>query len=77
MGVKTPLRLSNSVGVMDSGYRGSVIAIVDNISKSDFRVEAGTRLVQLCGPVLEPVSFQLVNSLNETTRGGDGLGSTG
>ena len=78
MGAKTPLRLANSVGIMDAGYRGNVIAIVDNIDReNEFVVEAGTRLVQLCGPMLEPITFQLVNSLSETSRGEGGLGSTG
>ena len=31
-GAKTPLRLSNSVGVIDAGYRGYIIALFDNIS---------------------------------------------
>ena len=30
-GSKTPLRLSNSIGVIDSGYRGNLIACFDNI----------------------------------------------
>ena len=78
MGAKTPLRLANSVGIMDAGYRGNVIAIVDNIDhENEFVVEAGTRLVQLCGPMLEPITFELVNSLSETSRGEGGLGSTG
>ena len=29
---KTPLRMSNSVGIMDAGYRGTVIGQVDNLS---------------------------------------------
>jgi dUTP pyrophosphatase len=77
MGAKTPLRLSNSVGIIDAGYRGPITAIVDNISQEDFQVEAGTRLVQLCGPTLEPITFQVVNSLSETSRGTGGMGSTG
>tara|TARA_Y100000817_G_C16779534_1_gene509896 strand:- start:380 stop:838 length:459 start_codon:yes stop_codon:yes gene_type:complete len=77
MGARTPLRLSNSVGIMDAGYRGNVIAIVDNIDNKDFRVEAGTRLVQICDPTLQPITFEMVNSLSETTRGEGGLGSTG
>ena len=32
MGSKTPLRLSNSVGIIDAGYRGNIIGVVDNIS---------------------------------------------
>lgn len=77
MGAKTPLRLANSVGIMDAGYRGNVIAIVDNISDSDFRVEAGTRIVQICDPTLRPITFEMVNSLSDTSRGQGGLGSTG
>lgn len=77
MGAKTPLRLSNSVGIMDSGYRGSVKAIVDNNSDEDYRVSAITRLVQICDPMLRPISYEMVNSLSETSRGSGGLGSTG
>jgi len=77
MGAKTPLRLSNSVGIMDAGYRGNVIGIFDNLSDKDFLVEQNTRLLQICSPILDPISFQLIDSLSETSRGVDGLGSTG
>jgi dUTP pyrophosphatase len=77
MGANTPLRLSNSVGIIDSGYRGSIIAIVDNITEDDFLVKAGTRIIQLCDTCLKPITFQLVDNLSETTRGVGGLGSTG
>ena len=77
MGAKTPLRLANSVGIIDAGYRGNIIGIVDNHSKEDFRIEAGSRMFQLCSPVLGPITFELTNNLSETTRGSNGLGSTG
>lgn len=77
MGAKTPLRLSNSVGIIDAGYRGNIMAIVDNLSDEDFVIEQNTRLFQLCSPVLSPISFEVVNSLSETSRGSGGLGSTG
>ena len=77
MGSKTPLRLSNSVGIIDAGYRGNIIGLVDNHADDDFVIEQNTRLFQLCGPSLEPISFQIVSDLSETTRGTDGLGSTG
>ena len=32
MGSKTPLRLSNSIGLIDSGYRGNITAVVDNMN---------------------------------------------
>lgn len=77
MGAKTPLRLSNSVGIIDAGYRGNIMAIVDNLSDEDFVIEQNTRLFQLCSPVLSPISFEVVNELSETSRGSGGLGSTG
>ena len=77
MGAKTPLRLANSVGIIDAGYRGNTMGIVDNISDKEFRIEAGSRMFQLCSPVLGPISFQMSQDLSETSRGEGGLGSTG
>ena len=77
MGAKTPLRLSNSVGIIDAGYRGNIIACVDNIKHIAFKIEKGTRLFQICGPTLEPITFRLVEELSNTQRGSGGFGSTG
>jgi len=77
---KTKLRLANSVGIIDSGYRGSLIGAFDNISMEDVEVEPFTRLLQICGPSLQPVWVELVNSeedLGYTNRGQGGFGSTG
>ena len=75
--IKTPLRLANSVGIIDAGYRGNIIACVDNIKNIDFKIEKGTRLFQICGPTLEPITFRLVEELSNTQRGSGGFGSTG
>ena len=40
-------------------------------------LEAGTRLLQICAPDLKPVTFELVDSLSNTSRGEGGYGSTG
>ena len=74
---KTPLRLANSVGIIDAGYRGNIMAIVDNMSEEEYKIPSGTRLFQICAPNLEPISMQVVNSLSETSRGTGGFGSTG
>ena len=74
---KTPLRMSNSVGIIDAGYRGSLMVSVDNISSDPFTIERGTRLFQICSPSLTPLTFQLTNRLSETSRGEGGFGSTG
>jgi len=73
---KTPLRLANSVGIIDNGYRGTLKVVVDNISDEVYRVKRGDRLFQLCIPSLEAfhVVFGAVNRVTE--RGEGGFGST-
>jgi dUTP pyrophosphatase len=73
---KTPLRMANSVGIIDAGYRGLLCAAVDNISDEPYTIRGGQRLFQLCSPTLSPISFELSNSLSDTSRGGGGFGST-
>ncbi len=80
-GTKTPLRLANSVGIIDSGYRGHIIAAFDNWQDVNFTIEPYQRLVQLCPPNLTyPVYVRIVENesdLGATVRGGNGFGSTG
>ena len=77
-GTKTPLRLANSVGIIDAGYRGNYIAAFDNIRPVDFKVDKEQRLVQICPPNMTyPLRVELVNGLDETERGVGGFGSTG
>ena len=75
--IKTPLRLANSVGIIDAGYRGDIIACVDNIKNVPYTIQQGSRLFQICGPHLEPVQFVLTNDLSNSQRGAGGFGSTG
>ena len=75
---KTPLRLANSVGIIDSGYRGNLMLALDNIKNVDYTIEAGQRLAQLCSPDLKPIRFSFTREkLSKTTRGAGGFGSTG
>ena len=77
-GTKTPLRLANSIGIIDAGYRGNYIAAFDNIREPVFTVERLQRLVQICPPNLTyPMRVELVEELEETERGAGGFGSTG
>ena len=79
---KTPMRLSNSVGIIDRGYRGEVTAMVDVISHNNipFQINALDRYFQICHPSLNPFRVEIVNSIDElgtTNRGSGGFGSTG
>ena len=79
---KTPLRLANSVGIIDAGYRGELMAAIDsrNCHGHDSKIYviiSGQRLLQICAPGLVPFHVVIVNELDETNRGGGGFGSTG
>ena len=86
--VKTPFRLSNSVGIIDSGYRGEIMAVVDNIDAAHNDMKTSitqymppmSRMFQICSPTLEPFMVKIVDSeekLGLTERGSGGFGSTG
>lgn len=74
---KTTLRLANSVGIIDSGYRGNIKAAFDNFSAGGVCVETLARGVQICMPDLMPFEVKLVEQLDKTNRGDGGFGSTG
>ena len=89
---KTQLRLANSVGIIDSGYRGHLTGMFDVVnidsdsnsdpnSEADFWGKKFDRYVQICAPGLVPILVQIVNTMEElggeTARGGGGFGSTG
>lgn len=74
---KTPLRLCNSIGLIDGGYRGEIMAAVDNIKTEDYTVEPNQRLFQLVAMSGVPITFEIVDKLADSTRGVGGFGSTG
>ena len=73
---KTPLRQCNSVGLIDAGYRGEIMAAVDNIKDIPYTVEPGQRLFQLVSMDGAPITFEIVSELSQTDRGDGGFGST-
>ena len=84
---KTPLRLANSVGIIDSGYRGHIMAAFDIKNSLPYTapiqdiIEQYDRVVQLCAPALVPIWVNLVPDImrlgRNTLRGAGGFGSTG
>ena len=74
---KTPLRMANSIGLIDAGYRGEIMAVCDNIKDYDFSIKKGDRLFQLVSSDLSDIEFIIVDELSDTTRGEGGFGSTG
>ena len=74
---KTPLRLANSIGLIDGGYRGEIMAPCDNIKAEPYTVEEGQRLFQLVASDCSPISIKIVSELSDSSRGDGGFGSTG
>ena len=78
---KTNLQLSNSVGVIDSGYRGELQATfnkiqgIDNVERENYRV--GDRVCQIMIIPHPTIELNEVNELSNTERGEGGFGSTG
>lgn len=77
LSIKHGIGLLNSVGVIDSDYRGEIKVGVINQIQEPYTIQPGERIAQL---VVMPVSVMPVEEaecLDETERGTGGFGSTG
>lgn len=75
---KKDLLLSNSVGVIDSGYRGEVLLKFKHVENMTYgeEYEIGDRIAQLIILPYPQINFIEVDELTETERGQGGFGST-
>lgn len=77
LSIKKGICLLNSVGVVDSDYRGEVCVGVIKATNEPYTIEPGERIAQM---VIQPVEIPElieVDELDETDRGAGGFGSTG
>ena len=77
LAIKHGITLSNSVGVIDSDYRGEICVGLCNLGAEDYTISPGERIAQLAVMRVETPMPTEVDSLDETTRGSGGFGSTG
>ena len=77
IGLNTGLRLSNSAGIIDSEYRGALGVLYDNVSDSDYTINAGDRIAQLMIFPSYRFNPQTVDILPVSERGENGFGSSG
>jgi dUTP pyrophosphatase len=77
LGVKYGVRLANSVGIIDSGYRGEIIVGLENNGPEDYSVSEGERIAQIVIVPFAQASLHLVRSFDTTERGDGGFGSSG
>lgn len=71
------LVLGNTVGVIDSSYRGEIIAVCRNTGNDKIEICPGDRFVQLIVMPFCRVAIDVVEELSETDRGAGGFGHSG
>jgi dUTP pyrophosphatase len=64
-------------GVIDSGYTGSIVAKLYNLSDVNYCFERGAKIVQIIIQPCEYPEMELTDHFEETERGNNGFGSTG
>jgi dUTP pyrophosphatase len=67
----------NAPGTIDSDYRGEVAVILINLGESPFSLRRGDRVAQLVISRVESVEWEEAETLEESSRGSGGFGSTG
>lgn len=77
IGVKTMLRPSISVGVIDAGYTGEVHQPYTNIGDEPITLQEGERIGQLVVVPIFDYDLEFVDELEPTERGDGAFGSTG
>lgn len=64
-------------GVIDSGYRGEVKVVMANLRNKPFVIEKGMKVAQMLIQPVEEIKVVELDTLEETSRGERGFGSTG
>ena len=76
-GNKHGITLSNSVGVIDSDYRGEIRVGLSNLSDTPYTITPGERIAQMALMPVEQAEFIEAEKLDDSERGAGGFGSTG
>lgn len=77
LALKNGVTLANAPGTIDSDYRGPLGVILINLGDQAFTVTHGMRIAQMVIAPVVQADFVAVPSLDGTTRGVGGFGSTG
>jgi dUTP pyrophosphatase len=77
LALKHGITVLNTPGTIDADYRGEIQVILVNLGRESFTIERGARVAQLVIAATMRASFDVVATLDETTRGVRGFGSTG
>ena len=74
---KHGVTLPNSPGTIDADYRGECCVPLINLGQDSFVVKPSMRIAQMIIAPVVQATFEIVEELDETDRGGGGFGSTG
>lgn len=74
---KNGITVLNSPGTIDADYRGEIKVLLVNLSDTEFIINDGERIAQMVIAKHEQAEWQLVDTLEDSTRGAGGFGSTG
>jgi len=77
LALKSGITCLNTPGTIDADYRGEVKVILINLGEEAFTIRRGDRIAQLVIAPFVQAQWAEVASLDETTRGAGGFGSTG
>jgi dUTP pyrophosphatase len=77
MAYRSGITVLNSPGTIDADYRGEVRVLLVNLSHRVVEIEHGMRIAQMVVAKHEHVEWEDVETLEDTTRGSGGFGSTG
>jgi dUTP pyrophosphatase len=77
LAAKNGVTVLNTPGTIDADYRGEVKVILVNLGTEPFTIERGMRIAQMVIAAYSRVDWNAVDTLDETTRGAGGFGSTG
>ncbi len=77
LAAKNGVTVLNTPGTIDADYRGEIKVILINLGQETFVVERSMRIAQMVIARHEHARFEIVDNLDETTRGAGGFGSTG
>jgi dUTP pyrophosphatase len=77
LAAKQGITVLNSPGTVDADYRGEIKVILVNLSNETVHIQDGDRVAQLVIARHEQAIWQVTETLDETTRGAGGFGSTG
>jgi dUTP pyrophosphatase len=77
LAAKAGVTCLNTPGTIDSDYRGEVKVILINLGEEDFTIRRGDRIAQMVIAPVVQAAWSEVESLDDTSRGAGGFGSTG